>query len=148
MSIPAPPELRFAFTISAEIGPSLPLQRRDDELLEFIPITGGSVRGDVNGTIIPGGGDWCLERSDEAFDVEARYLIRTDDDEIVDVVNVGVVRHLPGQSGAQAPMGYFQSTPRFRTTAPHLQWLTRSVFVGRAVAAENVTTVDVFEVLA
>jgi hypothetical protein len=144
----APPQLRFAFRITAKVGAYLPLQQRDGELLEFIPITGGPVTGELNGEIIPGGGDWCLTRADDAYQVEARYLIRTDQDEIVDVVNVGILRHLDGQSGTSKQMGYFQSTPRFRTTSPRLQWLTRSVFVGRAHANEADTTIDVFEVLA
>lgn len=144
----APPELRFAFRIIAEVAPYLPLQQRDRELLEFIPITGGKVTGDVTGEIIPGGGDWCLSRADDAYNVEARYLIRTDRDEIVDVVNVGVLRHLEGETGTSKQMGYFQSTPRFRTTSPRLQWLTRSVFVGRARANAGDTSIDVYEVLA
>ena len=147
MVAPAPPQLRYAFSIVAEVGPYLPLEQRDSELLEFIPITGGTITGDVNGTIIPGGGDWCRTRADEAYQVEARYLIRTDAGDIIDVVNVGVVRHLEGASGMDRPMGYFQSTPTFRTTAADLQWLTRSVFVGRAVSDEHATSIDVFEVL-
>src|SRR5690349_627769 len=148
MTIPTAPALRFTFSIVAEVGAYLPLEQRDAEVLEFIPITGGTVTGDLRGQIIPGGGDWCLQRADEAFRVEARYLIRTDSGAIVDVENVGIVRHLPGARGVSEPMGYFQSTPRFRTTAPELQWLTRSVFVGRAIATEHDTTVDVFEVMA
>lgn len=147
MDAPTAPELRFTFRIVADTGPYLPLEQRAAELLEFIPITGGTVEGDLTGTIIPGGGDWCLTRADEAFQVEARYLLRTDAGDIVDVVNIGVVRHLHGESGITRPMGYFQSTPRFRTTSPDLQWLTRSIFIGRAVSHEHDTTVDVFEVL-
>jgi hypothetical protein len=148
MTRPVAPELRFAFTIVAEVGAYLPLEKRDAEVLEFIPITGGTVTGDIQGDILPGGGDWCLQRADEAFRVEARYLIRTHSGAIIDVENVGIVRHIAGGRGLSEPMGYFQSAPRFRTTAPELQWLTRSVFVGRAVANKHDTTVDVFEVLA
>ncbi|MGB4778859.1 DUF3237 family protein [Microbacterium sp.] len=147
MRLEDPPQLRFAFRIVAEVGDYLPVQQRDAELLEFIPITGGPVTGDIAGAIIPGGGDWCLTRSDDAYQVEARYLIRTDQGEIVDVVNVGILRHLEGGTGPSSQMGYFQSTPRFRTTSPRLQWLTRSVFIGRAHVNTDNTTIDVFEVL-
>lgn len=142
------PLLRPCMHIVAETGTYLPLQQRDDEKLEFIPITGGSVSGDATGEIIPGGGDWCLTRADASYQVEARYLFRTDSGDVVDVVNVGVLRHLPGGRGGSREMGYFLTTPRFRTAAPALQWLTRSVFVGRAFVNENDTTIDVFEVLA
>ena len=43
-------------------------------------------------------------------------------------------------------MGYFVSTPVFRTTALRLQWLTRTVFVGRAVASGDTTRIDVYSV--
>ncbi|WP_022879187.1 DUF3237 domain-containing protein [Microbacterium sp. B19] len=137
------PSLRPCFTVVARVDPGIPLEKRGDDVLEFIPITGGPVTGDVEGEIIPGGGDWCLARADGSYDVEARYLIRTTDGDVIDVVNVGVVRP-PATDGAGE---YFLTTPRFRTVAPHLQWLTRSMFVGRAYAHAGDTTIDVYEVL-
>lgn len=142
------PTLRHCFTIRAEVAPPIPITNRDTECLEFIPITGGPVTGEVTGECVPGGGDWCLIRSDEAYNVEARYGIRTDDDAYIDVVNVGVLRHLPGGTGEPDEMGYFLTTPVFRTTAPQYQWLTRSVFVGQAHTERVATTIDIFEVVA
>lgn len=141
------PTMRYAFTIIAHVGTYLPLENRSGDLLEFIPITGGSVSGEVSGAVIPGGGDWCLTRNDDAYQVEARYLIRTDLGDVVDVVNVGILRHLEGQSGGSKGMGYFLTTPRFRTTAIGLQWLTRSVFVGQAITSPDNTTIHVYEVM-
>lgn len=143
-STPALPTLQFSFTIVAEVDPGLPIDRRTDESLEIIPITGGRVTGAISGEVQPGGADWCLYRNDGAFNVEARYWIRTDDGDIVDVVNVG--RISPGSS-PDAVDGLFMSTPQFRTTAPALQWLTQRVFVGRAEAFGTHTTIDVFEVV-
>lgn len=134
----AAPALRFRFRITAVVDPGIAIERQGDGTLEFIPITGGPVTGDLEGEVVPGGGDRCLARDDGTFDVEARYLIRTADGDIVDVVNVGVVRDEDG---------YFVTTPRFRTVASGLQWLTRSVFVGRAHANADDTTVDVYELL-
>ncbi|MGC8200826.1 DUF3237 family protein, partial [Salmonella enterica] len=68
------PSLRPCFTVVARVDPGIPLEKRGDDVLEFIPITGGPVTGDVEGEIIPGGGDWCLARADGSYDVEARYL--------------------------------------------------------------------------
>ncbi|MEV8271997.1 DUF3237 family protein [Microbacterium sp. NPDC077184] len=147
MTSTAPPALRFAFRITALVGEYLPLEQRGPELLEFIPITGGTVEGDVTGEIIPGGGDWCLTRADDAYRVEARYLFRTLEGHVVDVVNVGILRHLEGETGSSKEMRYFLTTPVFRTTAASLQWLTRSVFIGRADARDGATVIDVFEVL-
>ncbi|AOX45892.1 DUF3237 domain-containing protein [Microbacterium sp. BH-3-3-3] len=136
------PSLRPAFTVVARVDPAIPLERRGDDVLTFIPITGGPVSGDVEGEIVAGGGDWCLERADNSYDVEARYLIRTTDGDVIDVYNVGVVRPPEGDHEE-----YFLSTPRFRTVAPSLQWLTRSMFVGKAFSHADATTVEIFEVV-
>ena len=136
------PSLRPCFTVVAHVDPAIPLEKRGDDTLTFIPITGGPVSGDIEGEIVPGGGDWCLERADGSYDVEARYLIRTTSGDVIDVVNVGVVR--PSEADEEE---YFLTTPRFRTVAPSLHWLTRSMFVGKAYAHAGDTTIDIFEVL-
>jgi hypothetical protein len=143
-----PPDLRHVSTIVAEVAPPEALEHRGDATLEFIPITGGTVTGELSGTVLPGGGDWCLVRSDGVFRVEARYLIRTDAGDLVDVHNVGYLRHVAGETGDWTAMRYFQSTPVFRTAAPRLQHLTSTVYVGRARSGPAATTVEVFEVLA
>ena len=145
----AAPQLRFTFRITAlvpDVSNFIPIEERSGERLEFIPITGGDVTGEIAGHVVPGGGDWCLTRADDAYQVEARYLITTTDGDVIDVVNVGILRHL-NASDSGDDMGYFLTTPRFRTTSPRLQWLTRSVFVGRARSIPGQTVIDVFEVL-
>ena len=91
-----PPDLRHVFTIVAEVAPAEAIEHHGDATLEYIPITGGHVTGALTGTVVPGGGDWCLVRSDGAFRAEARYLIRTDAGELADVHNAGYRRHDTG----------------------------------------------------
>lgn len=140
---PETPQLKFAFSIVAEVDPALPIEERGDDSLVIIPITGGTVTGSITATVQPGGADWCRLRADGAFEVEARYWIRTDSGSIVDVVNVGRI----SPSGDPERLGLFMSTPQFRTTDPELQWLTQRVFVGRAESFGTHTTIDVFEVI-
>ena len=141
------PNLRFSFSITAEVEPGIPLTQRDHERLEFIPITGGQVSGEISGDVVAGGGDWCLSRNDDAFNVEARYGIRTDKGAYIDVVNVGVLRHVDGEHGGPEAMRYFLTTPIFRTSDLDLLWLTRSVFVGQAQVQAHATVIDVYEVV-
>ncbi len=142
------PALRYAFTIVAEVDPHIPLNERGTERLDFIPITGGGIHGEIEGEVVPGGGDWCTIRADGGDEVQARYAIRTAAGEFVDIVNTGVLRHLDGGTGGPEDMGYFLTTPVFRTAAPGLQWLTRSVFLGKARTQPTATTIDIYEVLA
>jgi len=44
-------------------------------------------------------------------------------------------------------MGYFITVPAFRTADLNLAWLTRSIFIGRAVSAPGSTTISVLEVM-
>lgn len=141
MPTPPLPELRFVMRIVAEVDPHLEIERRGDDSLLIIPITGGTVEGEIAGRVHPGGADWCRLRADGACEVEARYWIRTDTGAIVDVVNVG--RIAPGEVPGE--MGVFMTTPQFRTIEPELQWLTQRAFLGRAEAFGTHTTIDVFE---
>jgi hypothetical protein len=51
----AAPVLRYSFRVTALVGPGTPLEHRGDETLEFIPITGRPVTGDIEGELVPGG---------------------------------------------------------------------------------------------
>jgi len=143
------PGLSFRFRIVAEVIPFLPIDETAAGELGFIPITGGTVTGDLTGTVVAGGGDWCLIKSPGTYRVEARYGIRTAEGAYIDVVNVGILtRPDEGAVTPGRPGEYFLTTPAFRTVDPALAWLTQSVFVGHAKAGDGATTIDVFEVVA
>ncbi|MGA4845595.1 DUF3237 domain-containing protein [Streptomyces sp. G5(2025)] len=109
------------------------------ERTEFTPITGGSVHGPrLNGTVLPGGGDWSDTRG-QVCQLEARYLIRADDGAVIDIVNRGYYHE--GGAGPDQHDGalrvtasgiYFRTAPVFRTDAPAHRWLAETVFVGLA----------------
>ena len=101
-----------------------------------IPIVGGTVGGAFQGRILPGGADFQLIRPDGVAEIEARYVIETDEGELVYVTNTGQ-RHAPPDVMARLVAGepvdptlvYFRSIPRFETASVALNWLTRDVFV-------------------
>jgi hypothetical protein len=144
MSEPAPPSLpppEFAFVFEArvDVDPPRRVGRGADEVLWFFPITGGTVTGPrLSGTVIPGGGDWAIERSG-VTELDARYLIEADDGSLIDIVNRGFHRADPevmarldaGEDVAESEY-YFRTSPTFRTDAPGHRWLAESVFVGLA----------------
>ena len=143
------PALRYRFRIVAEVAPDIPIDAAGGGELDFIPITGGRVTGDVRGEIISGGGDWCLLKAPGSYRVEARYGVRTESGSYLDVYNVGILTR--PDEGADTPgrtHEYFVTTPVFRTTDPALAWLTRSVFIGHASAGDGATSLDIYEVMA
>ena len=140
MSGIALPELAFAFEARVDIAPTERIGHAGGAPLGFTPIVGGTVRGPrLNGTVVPGGGDWAVLREGVAIDLDARYLIRADDGALIDIVNRGFWVAPPDveaalEAGEQVDPSryYFRTQPVFRTGAPQHDWLTRTVFVGLA----------------
>lgn len=62
-----------------------------------IPITGGTFSGPkIKGEVLPGGEDWQLVRPDGDTELNARYLLKTDDGHVIQVINQALI-HVGGQ---------------------------------------------------
>lgn len=57
-----------------------------------IPITGGAFAGpNIKGEVLPGGEDWQLVRPDGDTELSARYLLKTHDGFIIQVINNALI---------------------------------------------------------
>lgn len=135
---PAGPGLTFVFEARVELGAPIELGQVPGGRRRIIPIVGGTFEGpDIRGTILNNGADWQIVREDGLADLDTRYALRTDDGHVVYVQNKGV-RHAPPDVMQRLNAGemvdpdrvYFRTVPVFETSAPDLQWLARSIFVG------------------
>jgi hypothetical protein len=130
------PQLQFVFEVEATLDPAIEVGAVPGGRRRIIPVTGGVVRGEISGEVLPGGADWQLIRPDNVAEIEARYTIRTDRDELISVTNPGY-RHAPPDIMDQLVAGvpvppdsyYFRTTPRFEVASERLAWITRTVFV-------------------
>jgi hypothetical protein len=123
---PAPPRLEFAFEEIVTLGPAVPAGDTPFGKRNIIPITGGTFEGPgFRGAIVPGGWDWQLTRADGCTEVEADYMIRTDDGVVINVVNVGVL--CPPENGRPVPV---RTHPRFEAPIGKYDWLNRAAFIG------------------
>jgi len=53
-----------------------------------IPVTGGTFSGPkIKGEVLPGGEDWQLVRPDGDTELYARYLLKTDDGHVIQIIN-------------------------------------------------------------
>lgn len=138
--------LEHVLTIRAEVREPIVVDSCGDERQLFFPITGGVVRGAFSGVVEAGGGDSCRESRDGCYHAEARYGIRTSDGHYIEVINTGILRHEKGESGGPQTMRYFFTAPRFRTASPDLQWLNRSMFIGKARTELTATIIDIFQI--
>jgi hypothetical protein len=63
----------------------------------IIPITGGSFEGkNIKGTVLPLGEDWQLLRPDGDLELYARYLLKTHDGYLIQVINRALLH--PGET--------------------------------------------------
>ncbi|WP_062466653.1 DUF3237 domain-containing protein [Demequina maris] len=147
------PVLEPAFEIRVDIDPHLRIGRGADEELTFTPVVGGTVSGPLlRGVVLPGGGDWAVERSGTA-QLEARYLLRADDGAVIDILNRGYYRASAEveerlAAGEVVPESeyYFRTAPVFQTDAPAHRWLAEHQFIGLARDEAGQVCVRVFVV--
>jgi hypothetical protein len=135
---PAAPRLSLAMELHVQVGAPIELGDVPRGRRRIIPILGGTFQGPgIRGTVVPGGADWQIVRSDGLSELDTRYMLRTDAGDLVYIQNAGM-RHAPADVAARLLAGedvdpaqvYFRTVPVFETSAPALQWLTRAIFVG------------------
>ena len=134
---PVAPRLTFALEIRATVAAPVEIGQVPHGRRRIVAITGGTFEGPgIKGKILAGGADWQIIQPDGFSELDTRYTLETDKGEIVYVQNKGI-RHAPpdvmkrllaGETVDPATV-YFRTVPKFETSAPDLQWLTRSIFV-------------------
>jgi hypothetical protein len=132
------PKLSLAMTLTVQVGPPTELGEVPRGRRRIIPILGGTFEGpNVRGKVLPGGADWQIVRADGLAELDTRYMLQTDAGSLVYIQNAGI-RHAPPDVSKKLLAGqpvdpsqvYFKTVPTFETSAPELQWLTRSIFIG------------------
>lgn len=129
-----PPRLEFAFEEIVTLGQALVPGKTPYGSRNMIPITGGTFEGPgIKGTIVPGGWDWQLVRSDGCVDIKADYMLKTDDGVIINVVNTGALC-MPKQGEAPRPA---RTHPRFEAPLGKYEWLGQTAFIGTLEGAKG-----------
>lgn len=117
----------------------------------IIPITGGTVTGLVNGTILPGGADFQIVVSETTADLDARYMIELDNGEHIFVQNralrrgsaADIAKQVRGEHVAPETI-YFRCVPTFEVSSPALEWLTQGIFVGTGARFPDRVQLSIF----
>jgi carboxymethylenebutenolidase len=144
--------LEFVFTARVEVDPAIKVGRTYQGERRVINITGGSFGGpQMRGVVLPGGADWQIVRSDGAALLEARYTLRTDDDAIIYVNNVGirygspeVLAKLAAGEEVDPSAYYFRTSPKFETGSEKYSWLQDSIFVATGRRGPASVVIDFF----
>jgi hypothetical protein len=135
---PPAPGLVFAFEARVEVGAPLEVGQSPRGLRRIVPILRGTFEGPgIKGRVMPGGADWQMIGADGFSELDTRYTLETDTGKIIYVQNAGmrhaapdVMQRLLRGETVDPTLVYFRTVPKFETSAPELQWLTRAVFIG------------------
>ena len=136
--VPAAPQLVLAFQARVELGAVMEVGAVPRGRRRIIPIVGGTFEGSgMKGRVLNNGADWQIVRADGLAELDTRYALETDKGQIVYVQNAGmrhaapeVLKKLAAGEIVDPNLVYFRTVATFETSAPDLQWLTRSIFVG------------------
>lgn len=125
-------EAEFAWEAKVTIAPSQTVGQSKNGHRNIIPITGGSFQGpDIRGEVMPLGEDWQLVRPDGVTELYARYLLRTDDGYLIQVINRVLSHNTDGELyrrsviDLEAPLG-----------SPY-EYLNKSIFLGTLNVPES-----------
>jgi len=121
----------------------------------IVAVTGGTFKGPrMEGVVLPGGGDWLIQRHDKALLLDVRLALMTDDNALIYMPYRGI-RHGPSEVIERLNRGesvdpseyYFRITPYFETGSEKYGWLNRIVSVGIGNRTPKEVHYSVFEIL-
>lgn len=126
------------FDLEVEVAAPQSVGRAETGERRCVPITGGRVRGGkLNGVVLPGGADWQILRPDGLADLDARYMLQTEEGARIEVWSRGlrigpaeVMARLARGEPVEASAYYMRTALRFETAAADLQWLVHRLCIG------------------
>jgi hypothetical protein len=135
-------DLEHVFTYHAMLKPPVDFGAGPFGHRMFFEATEGKVSGPrLNGTVLPGGGDWAVMGADGYVRLDVRAQLQTDDGAAIYAVYGGVIEFNDAMqqalgTGAETSFEdqYFRTAPRFETGDERYRWLTQGVFVARGRA--------------
>jgi steroid delta-isomerase-like uncharacterized protein len=147
-----PMELLYTITMDAEvhdIGMTPCGHRR------VVVVKGGTFEGPkLKGTVLPGGGDWLVERADGSRALDVRITLRTDDAALIYAHYPGrfycepaVTQRLLRGDPVDPSEDYFRTAPFFETASPKYGWLNRIMAVGIGTRAPTTVSYTVYVIL-
>lgn len=142
----------FLMTMEVAVAPPQKIGAVPHGTRATVPITSGHFEGPrLRGSVLPGGGDWTLLRSDGVLELDLRVTLETEDGALIHMASFGL-RHGPAEVLAALARGehvdassyYFRTTARFETGHPKYAFLNRLLAVtsGDRKAAGPIYTID------
>ena len=122
-------QTEFMWDAKVKVGSMIMVGESKRGVRRVIPITGGTFEGpNIKGEVLPGGEDWQLVRPDGDTELYARYLLKTHDGFVIQVINQ-VTIHMPKPGEKGTP--YTKSVLDFEApnNSPYA-YLNHAIFLG------------------
>ncbi|MFK7856518.1 MAG: DUF3237 domain-containing protein [Granulosicoccus sp.] len=148
------PALRHSFTLTVKLSKPIELGQGRAGQRRIIPIVGGEAHGpDIQGEVLNLGADWQTIYSDGAAHLDTRYALRTHDDVVIEVVNIGT-RHGPPNVIADLAAGkdvdpnryYMRTAARLETGDERYSWVNHMLFVCAGIRRESAVEINYYAV--
>jgi hypothetical protein len=126
------------FEMSADVAAPQEIGKLPSGVRKIFYVTSGEFVGPrLRGVVLPGGGDWLLERSDETGVLDVRATLQTDDGHLIYTHYRGYLYFPPlahSKQEAGQPLDwsdyYFRITLFFETGSEKYGWLNNVLAVG------------------
>lgn len=141
----AAPSTHEVLTLVVTLENTVEIGDSDSGIRRYVPITGGYFKGKtMSGTVLPGGADWQLQRTDGVLEIDALYSIKTDDGQTIIIHNSG----LASNDALVGKYPYIRTTPQFKAPKGQYDWLNKRVFTGTITPIEgkHAVIIRVFQV--
>jgi hypothetical protein len=145
-------DLLYDITMDAEVDDLglTPLGHR-----RIVRVTGGTFAGPrLRGTVLPGGGDWLVERRDGTRILDVRITLKTDDGDLIYAhypglfhAKLGTIERLGRGETIDPSEYYFRTAPLFETSSTTYEWLNRILAVGVGKRTARQVSYTVYGVL-
>ena len=138
-------ELHLEATATAKLKQPLMIGPGPYGVRVYIEVGEGSLTGKrLNGTVLPGGGDWALIGADGWCRIDVRTQFETDDGAAIYAHLYGLIEMNSAVEKAFADSAetsfsdqYFRVTPRLETGDTNYEWINQSIFLGEGRFVEG-----------
>jgi len=141
-------------TIDVEVEPILDLGDVGIGVRRLVPFTRGTFRGrdGLGGTLAPGGADWQLVRPDGTIEIDAHYVLQTDEGALIEIRSTGLRRasaevldRIAAGEQVDPSEYYFRTHIRLSTAEPSLGWMNHVLAVSSGERRQSAVRINVFE---
>lgn len=152
------PTLTLSFSVDIQVDKPIVVSNNPQTgKRQLIPILSGTVRGDIQGHVLPGGVDSQIIEPDGVCRLSARYALQVAEGTVY-IENNGI-RRVPDAFRERLfsddmrffnqldPADiYFRTVPSFEVDTPELQWLTNAIFICSANRTQSGVQLDFYRV--